>query len=319
MAHNNRKPNMKPYTINNFRAQFPDDATCLDWLFHRFHPDEMPFCDKCGKKTKHHRVASRPSYSCDYCGNHFHPTADTIFHKSPTPLTTWFYAIYLMASTRCGISAKQIQRETGVTYKTAWRMFKQIRSMLADESASPLGGRGKGVEVDETYMGGKRKSGTGRPMAGDKVKTPVVGIVERKGSIRALVADDVKGSTLLGMVKEYVLPKSTVFTDELNAYHGIEHMLTMGYTHQRINHSAKVYVVGNIHTNTVEGFWSLVKNGVRGVYHSVGKGYLQSYLNEYSFRYNRRFDTTPMFVSFLHQIEKRDVVVRQAAPVQEPF
>jgi transposase-like protein len=163
-------------------------------------------------------------------------------------------------------------------------MFKQIRSMLDDEKAPRLGGRGKGVEMDETYMGGKRKGGTGRPMAGDKVKTAVVGIVERKGRIKALVSDDVKGSTLLGMVKEYVLPKSTVFTDELNAYHGISHMPNMGYSHKRINHTSKVYVVGDIHTNTVEGFWSLVKNGVRGVYHSVGKGYLQSYLNEYSFR-----------------------------------
>ena len=155
--------------------------------------------------------------------------------------------------------------------------------------------------MDETYMGGKRKGGTGRPMAGDKVKTAVVGIVERKGRVRALVADDVKGSTLLGMVKEHVLPKTTVFTDELNAYHGISHM-NRGYDHKRINHSEKVYVVGDIHTNTVEGFWSLIKRGIGGVYHSVGRNYLQSYLNEYSFRYNRRFDEQPMFLSFLNQV-----------------
>jgi transposase-like protein len=227
--------------------------------------------------------------------------------------------MYLMSATRCGISAKQIERETGVTYKTAWRMFKQIRSMLDDEKASPLGGRGKHVEMDETYMGGKRKGGTGRPMAGDKVKTAVVGIVERQGRVKALVSHDVKGSTLLGMVREYVLPKSTVFTDELNGYDGIKHMPDMNYNHRRINHTSKVYVVGDIHTNTVEGFWSLVKNGVRGVYHSVGKGYLQSYLNEYSFRYNRRFDEQPMFTSFLQQIEKRDAVVRREPVMVEPF
>lgn len=315
----NRKPKMRRYTKKQFDAQFPDDTTCLDWLFRRFYPDGMPFCDKCQRKTKHHRVVSRPSYSCDYCGHHVHPTADTIFHKSPTPLTTWFYAVYLMASTRCGISAKQIERETGVTYKTAWRMFKQIRSML-EEGVNPLGGpKSNGVEMDETYMGGKRKRGTGRPMAGDIKKTAVVGIVERKGKIKALVADDVKSSTLLGMVKQYVLPKSTVFTDELNAYHGIAHMKG-DYDHRRIHHSSKVYVVGDIHTNTIDGFWSLVKNGIRGVYHSVGKGYLQSYLNEYSFRYNRRFDEQPMFLSFLHQIEKQDVVVRRpTVAVEEPF
>ena len=316
----NRKPKMQHFTKKHFDAMFPDDATCLDWLFRYFYPDGMPFCDKCQKKTKHHRVASRPSYSCDYCGHHVHPTADTIFHKSPTALTTWFYAVYLMASTRCGISAKQIERETGVTYKTAWRMFKQIRSML-EEGVNPLGGSGSpGVEVDETYMGGKRKQGRGRPMAGDKVKTPVIGIVERKGRIRALVSDDVKGSTLLGMVREHVLPESTVFTDEYIAYEGIAYM-KRGYVHNRIHHSSKVYVVGDTHTNTVEGFWSLVKNGIRGVYHSVGKGYLQSYLNEYSFRYNRRSDTQPMFLSFMNQIEKRETVARHTpvATEVEPF
>ena len=318
MNRTNAKPKMRRYTKKQFDAQFPDDATCLEWLFRRFYPDGMPFCDKCHKKTKHYRVASRPSYSCEFCGNHLHPTANTIFHKSPTPLTTWFYAVYLMASTRCGISAKQIERETGVTYKCAWRMFKQIRSML-EEGVDPLGGPGsEGVEADETYMGGKRKGGTGRPMRGDKVKTPVLGIVERKGRIVAKAVFDTTAATLCGTIREYVLPKSTVFTDELNAYNTVA--ANRRYNHLRINHSSKVYVMGNIHTNTIEGFWSLVKNGIRGVYHSIGKGYLQSYLNEFSFRYNRRFDEQPMFLSFLHQIEKRDVIVnRPAATVEEPF
>jgi transposase len=150
----NRKPAMKSFAKKDFDRKFPDDATCLEWLKSYLYPEGI-FCDKCKRVTKHHRVISRPSYSCDYCGHHVHPTAGTIFHKSPTPLTTWFYAIYLMASTRCGISAKQIQRETGVTYKCAWRMFKQIRSML--EENIPVGGKGKGVEVDEMYYGGRRE------------------------------------------------------------------------------------------------------------------------------------------------------------------
>ncbi len=314
----NRRPKMERFPLKAFQKQFPDDAACLEWLKNHLYSDGI-YCKNCERITKHHRVVSRPSYCCDNCGNHVHPTADTIFHKSPTPLTTWFYAIYLMSATRCGISAKQIERETGVTYKTAWRMFRQIRSMLDDEKAPPLGGTGRRVEMDETYVGGKRKGGTGRPMAGDKVKTAIVGIVERKGRVKALIADDVKGSTLLAMVREHVLPRSTVFTDELNVYDGIKHMPNMGYNHKRINHTSKVYVVGDTHTNTVEGFWSLVKNGLRGVYHSVGKGYLQTYLNEYSFRYNRRSDTQPMFLSFLQQVAKRDAVVRSAAPVPEPF
>jgi transposase-like protein len=312
MAHNNRKPNMLPYTMKDFQKQFPDDATCLEWLKNRLYPDGI-FCDACQAVTKHHRVKSRPSYSCDHCGHHVHPTADTIFHKSSTPLTTWFYAVYLMASTRCGISAKQIQRETGVTYKTAWRMFKQIRSMLTDEARGPIGGFNRRVEMDETYYGSRSEGTRGR---GTK-KTPVVGMVQRKGQVRAFVAADVKADTLRGLIKEHVLPNSVVFTDDFKSYNGLG---ARGYTHRRVNHSEKVYVNGEVHTNTIEGFWFLIKSGIRGVYHSVGRHYLQTYLNEYSFRYNRRFDVQPMFTTFLHQVEKRDAVVRlDPVVVPEPF
>jgi len=316
MAHNNRKPKMTPYTLKDFQRQFPNDTVCLEWLRNRLYPEGI-YCEKCEAVTKHHRVVSRPSYSCDRCGHHVHPTAGTIFHKSPTPLTTWFYAIYLMAQTRCGISAKQIQRETGVTYKTAWRMFKQIRSML-EEDATPLGGKGKGVEIDETYYGGKRKRGTGRPMRGDKTKMPVIGIVERKGRVKALAIPDVSGATMLPLIKQYVLPQSIVYTDELRSYHGISHM-TAGYAHKRIHHSSNVYVVGDIHTNTVEGLWSLINRGIGGVYHSISQKYLQTYLNEYTFRYNRRFDEQPMFTSFLGQIEKKEVVPQNINAVPTPF
>src|SRR5437868_6833366 len=187
----NRKPKMRKYTKKGFDRQFPDDATCLEWLKSYLYPDGV-FCEKCKRVTKHHRITSRPSYSCDYCGHHVHPTAGTIFHKSPTPLTTWFYAMYLMSATRCGISAKQIQRETGVTYKCAWRMFKQIRSMLQD--SEPIGGKGSNVETDEMYHGGKRKQGTGRRLRNDKgeaLKSPVLGMVERQGRVRAIAVADV--------------------------------------------------------------------------------------------------------------------------------
>ena len=154
MPKQNQSPAQK-FTIADFNTMFPDDAACLEWLKTHLYPDGI-HCEKCGKVTKHHRVQSRPSYSCDQCGHHVHPAADTIYHKSPTSLKLWFYAVYLMASTQCGISAKQLQRETGVTYKTAWRMFKQIRSMLDDgDDGRPLSGK---VETDETYMGGKAKN-----------------------------------------------------------------------------------------------------------------------------------------------------------------
>src|SRR5437870_3414807 len=212
----NRKPKMRKYTKKDFDRQFPDDATCLEWLKSYLYPDGV-FCEKCNRVTKHHRVASRPSYSCDYCGHHVHPTAGTIFHKSPTPLTLWFHAIYLMASTRCGISAKQIQRETGVTYKTAWRMFKQIRTMLTEEKSGPIGGLNRKVEMDETYYGSRSEGRRGRGTD----KTPVVGMVQRKGQVRAFVAADVKADTLHGLIKEHVLPRTMVFTDEFRSYNGI--------------------------------------------------------------------------------------------------
>lgn len=312
----NRKPKMLRYTKKDFDRQFPDDAACLEWLKNRLYPDGID-CKNCGEVTKHYRLASSPSYSCEHCGNHVHPTAGTIFHKSCTPLTTWFYAMYLMSATRCGISAKQIERETGVTYKTAWRMFKQIRSMLSPEDSNPIGGFNRRVEMDEAYFGGKRKGNAGRPMTGDRYgKTPVVGMVQRKGEVRAFVAADVKADTLVGLAKEHVLPRSVVFTDDFPSYDRFE---SRGYSHRRINHSEKVYVVGETHTNTIEGFWSLVKNGIRGVYHNVGRHYLQTYLDEFSFRYNHRFDVQPMFTTFLHQVEKRDAVIRRAPVEVEPF
>jgi transposase-like protein len=146
----------------------------------------------------------------------------------------------------------------------------------------------------------------------------VVGLVQRKGSVRAFVTADVKKDTVQGLIKEHVLPSNLVFTDDYTVYAGLART-PHNYYHRRIRHSEKIYVAGDVHTQTIEGFWSLVKNGIKGVYHSVGRHYLQTYLNEYSFRYNRRFDVQPMFTSFLHQIEKRDVVVRRERVLAEPF
>ncbi len=289
------------YTVEQFRAEFPTDDACLEHIKEQRWPNGITLCAKCGIERKHYRVRGRTAYACDHCGNHIYPLAGTIFEKSTTSLRTWFYAMYLIGSTRCGISAKQIQRETGVTYKTAWRMFKQIRTLLSEDVQL----EGSSVEVDETYVGGVRKYGRGRPMRGDKTKTPVMGLVERGGNIVALAVEDVKGSTLLGNVKKYILPNSTVFTDELRGYDGIKHMPEMGYRHRRIKHSAGVYVRGNVHTNTIEGFWSLVKRGIGGVYHSVSQKYLQSYLDEYSFRYNRRDRGNLIFTSILKKVSER--------------
>src|SRR5260370_3792292 len=230
------------YTVNDFNSQFPDDDACLDFLKEQRYPNGMAHCEKCGKERKHHRVNGRHAYACDYCGSMISPMAGTIFEKSSTSLRRWFYAMYLMGSTRCGISAKQVQRETGVTYKTAWRMFKQIRSLLSEDGVQL---EGSTIEMDEMYHGGKRRrqGGQGRPSFGSH-KVAVVGMVERStpthyGRVVARVAPYATKQTLHGLAKEYILPSSTVFTDDYVSYDGLE---AHGYVHRRIRHASGVYV-----------------------------------------------------------------------------
>jgi transposase-like protein len=283
---------MQRYTIEDFNRNYPDEDSCLERLRKRHYPDGS-VCEKCGRQTKYHRDAGRRSYSCQFCGYHVHPTAGTIFHKSTTSLRLWFYAIYKMASTRCGISAKQLERELGVTYKTAWRMFHQIRKMLTDDDDQRLSGT---VEADETYVGGRRRgSKRGRP-GPDSHKTPVFGMAERKGRVVATAVSDAKRATVMPQVQKKVLPETTIYTDEYRVY---DNLNKQGYRHSRVHHAEEIYVAGDVHTNTIEGFWSLLKRGIAGVYHSVSAKHLQGYLNEYAFRYNHRKDEQPMFISFL--------------------
>jgi transposase-like protein len=300
----NTIPAYQKYTIASFNADFPNDGACLNHVLEARWPDGRTMCDKCGVERKHYRVTGRTAFACDHCGNHIYPLAGTIFEKSTTPLRLWFYAMYLMGSTRCGVSAKQIQRETGVTYKTAWRMFKQIRTLMTEEISL----EGEAVEADESYFGGKAKNkhygkrgGNGRSL---DTKTPVFGMVERSGRVVAMVTPDAKAKTILPIIHERVLPATVVYTDDYPIYDKLsEH--TNGYVHRRIQHTEKVYVMGDVHTNTIEGFWSLVKRGIGGVYHSVSRKYLQTYLDEYSFRYNRRNEGRPMFTSLLEQVSER--------------
>jgi transposase len=290
-------------TYRQFLELFPDNDACLEYLKERFFPDGTE-CPKCGKASKFHRIKGRSAYSCQFCGNHVYPTAGTIFHKSTVSLQLWFYAIYLMSSTRCGISAKQLEREIGVTYKTAHRMFKQIRTLLADEDGQ-LGGD---VEVDESAFGGKPRASDVRNKRGNVLKTyksTIFAMVERGGRVRPLVIPDRGGRTIHRVVREHVLPSSMLFTDEYDAYRAIGREYR---GHRRIRHSAKLYAVGDTHTQTVEGFFGLFKNGVRGVYHAISTDYLQAYLDEYAFRYNRRNSDQPMFWAILNRVEKREAL-----------
>jgi transposase len=301
------------YTITDFDREFPDDATCLDFLVRKLYPNGI-YCPTCEKVTKHHRDKKRPSYACQYCAHREHPLVGTIFEGSSTSLRLWFYAMYLMASTRCGISAKQIEREIGVSYKTAWRIFNRIRSTLWQDESTMTGT----VEMDEAYFGGKLRQtdrnkfkhleGTAKMQAAIKAgmdkKTPVFGMVERAGKVVAKINPGSKNEGIMPHVQKRVLPGSMVYTDEAARYQRA--LPQSGYQHKRVHHAAAVYVDGDVHTNSIEGFWALTKGGIGGVYHSVSAKFLQDYLNEYAFRYNRQGLTEGrgMFDAFLGRIEK---------------
>lgn len=300
-------------TVVEFWREFPDDETCLNHVWReRFSPDgEHAHCERCQVERTFKRYATadkRPAWYCATCGFRIHPLKGTIFEKSSTSLQMWFYAMYIMASTRCGISAKQLERELGVTYKTAWRMFNLIRNKLMVDDDEPLSGH---VEADETFVGGKPRESYRREVArrGWNMQTAywdrkavVFAAVERRGRIRAEVVPNSRGATVQAKVREYVIPDSILYTDD---YKGYLKLGTSGYTHRRINHSAKVYVDGDVHTQTIEGFFGLFKSGVRGAYHAVSHKWLQGYLNEYTWRYNRRNMQGSMFHALLAQVALR--------------
>lgn len=292
------------YTLMDFMQEFKDDAACLEWLWRNRYSDDGSHarCPKCAKQRKFHRVKSRPSYSCDTCGHHIHPTAGTIMHRSATSLHLWFYAMYLMTSTRCAVSAKHLERELGVTYKTAWRMANLIRNVLMDQDDDEqLSGE---VEVDETFIGGKPRAKdryrafklaphpSQRAAYARRPKQVVFAGVERGGRVRAKVVPDSSAVTLGRAVREFVVPDARLITDDWRGYTTVGRSFAK---HDTINHSNAIYVEGDVHTNTIEGFFANLKGGIRGNYHSVSPKWLQGYLNEFAWRYNHRKDSTPMF------------------------
>jgi len=306
------------YSLMEFVREFPDDEACLTYLWTaRYAPDGIhATCSRCKVKRSFRRYETeqqRQSWSCTACGLHLHPTAGTIFHKSSTALHLWFYAIYLITSTRCGISAKQLERELGVGYKTAWRMFNLIRNSLMAETPAPLSGK---VEMDETYFSRSYRLGEHPGTSGKSTHERVVfGMVERQGKVVARHVADATLPAIDPHIKEHVLPGSMVFTDDAGVYRGLG---KRGYPHRRINHAARIYVDGDVHTQTIEGFWSLVKSGIGGVYHSVSAKWLQSYLDEYAWRYNHREHTkrgTGKKRGPLGEAKFRILLTRAALPV----
>jgi transposase len=284
-----------------FMREFPDDQACLEWLWrNRYSPDgetaQCPKCETARGFKRYQTTQRRQSWTCVACGHHVHPTAGTIFHKSSTSLHLWFYAMYLMASTRCGISAKQLERELGVSYRTAWRMMNRIRNKLMADDGEQLAGD---VEVDETSWGGRprNKLPDRKAVAAFREnKTTVLGMVERGGKVRARVIASRRGPALSREVVANINPAAIIFTDDWQAYKPLRGQFL---AHRIINHSAGRYVDRDVHTNTIEGFFGNLKTGMRGAYKKVSAEWLQSYLDEYAYRYNHRNSDRAIFASLV--------------------
>lgn len=287
----------KPITIAQFFRQFPDDETCLAHLF------EVRFgqgfaCPRCERASKWFRIKAERAYSCQWCGHHLHPTVGTPFAKTRTPLTLWFYAIFMFTTTRNGVAAKELQRQLGVTYKTAWRMADEIRKHIADvDGEDPIGGLARTVEIDETLIGGRLATGArgANYMAN---KTVVFGMLERGGEIVTKVVPDRRSGTLLPIIRATVRPLSKIHTDEWLGYGGLR---TMGYRHATVNHSIDQYVCPRTGatTNAIEGFWAQLKRSIGGTYIHVSGKHLWKYAKEAEYRFNRRSDPASMLPELL--------------------
>jgi len=277
-------------TIQEFFKQFPDDDACLDYLMQLRHGDKRD-CPKCGKHGKFHRVRRHPAYECAWCGFEIFPMVGTIFHRSHTPLQKWFYAMYLFTTTRHGVSAKELQRQLGVSYPTAFRMAHLIREYMGKlDGSSPLGGTGRAVEIDETLVGGSVK-GKGSGYAGNK--TCVVGILERDGKVMTKVVGKRTKIAMKGLILDNVLPGTTVNTDEFGGYKDIGHS---GYRHVRVNHNLNEYArKDGAGVNGIENYWSQLKRSIKGTHVHVSGKHLGKYLGEFEFRYNLRKAPALMF------------------------
>jgi transposase-like protein len=249
---------------------------------------EAVTCKKCGKTGKFHRIKRHPAYECAWCGFEIFPMVGTIFHKSHTPLQKWFYAMYLFTTTRHGVPAKELERQLGVSYPTAFRMAHLIRTYMAKvDGDSGLSGH---VEVDETFVGGRRTGGGMRRTMENK--TVVFGMLQRDGDVITRVVPGRHRDQLLPHVRQNIARGSKVSTDDHGAY---RHLKLYGYDHKSVNHSADEWVNGETHTNAIEGFWSILKRSIKSTHVRVSKKHLAKYLGEFEFRYNMRKTPYLMF------------------------
>lgn len=273
------------FTILDFKRQFADPDLCLSYLFlYRFGPNYA--CPHCGK-TSWYRIKGRKAYSCPD-GHHINPLAGTVFHKSPTDLVLWFFAIYKFANSRNGVAAKELQRDLGVTYKTAWRMAKQIRSLMKSGDDKLFGT----VEIDEAYI---KTSGKGR-----KNLSKIAAFVTRGGQVQAFDMQKLGLSNPARLIHDKVEKGSTIMTDGARIYLPYYHFLD--YKMKSVIHSKKEFVRGDAHTNTAEGFFSQIKRSIAGTYHRVSPKHLHSYLDEFAWRLTYARSETSLFWLLLERL-----------------
>ena len=291
MAKRRPKP-VQQMTISEFEARFPDEEACSRYLVKRRWP-EGPRCPRCGNAKVFPVKTMAFKWQCYQCapgsGYRFSHIAGTIFENTNKPLRDWFRVTHLMLTSKKGISALQVQRVMGFgSYETAHSMCHKIRAALI-EPETKLGGI---VELDETYIGGKsinKHGGKSGIVGGVRGKTPIIGAVQRKGNVIARVLDKVTKVNAERFVREMISDKvSLIATDESRVY---DDLAKGGYPHGTVDHRARRYVVGAIHTNTIEGFWSIFKRGIVGSFHKVSRKYMPLYVAEFQFRYNNRFNS----------------------------
>ncbi len=273
---------MSKQTIRQFFNQFPDDDVCLQHLFNVRYGDNHE-CPKCGKAGKWPRLKGHKAFSCQWCGHHIHPMAGTIYEGSTTPLQLWFYAMFLFTKSRNGVSAKELERQLGVTYKTAWRIGHKIREHMARvDGEEPLGGCGEVVQVDETYVGGYK-----RGAQGGKGKAIVMGMLENGGDVITAVIPRRDRKNMIGQIEKNILDGSEIHTDTAQPYKVLRDHEE--YTHLTVDHSISEYVGDNGQTtNAIEGFFSQLKRTIQGTHVWVSPKHLAKYAKEAEFIYNRR-------------------------------
>jgi transposase-like protein len=266
--------------LNN--ATFQDEAKAREWLEAQLWPDG-PVCGHCGTLNEATALSTRPGwYQCNACRKRFSVTVGTLFERSHIPLNKWLMAAFLICASKKGMSTHQLHRMLGVSYKSTWFMMHRIREAMREGNFPPLGGEGKFVEADETFTGGKAKN---RAYREPPPKEAVMALVERGGKVHSYHVPEVTAVTLKPIIVDAIAKDSHFRTDESGVYWTIGEGFA---SHRTVIHSINEYVRGDAHTNTVEGYFSILKRGIYGVYHHVAQTHLKRYLGEFDFRYNYR-------------------------------